>query len=259
LRKILFPVVLAAALLCLPAVARAACYGDTDPLTPTIPGNVCGSVSYQRYNGPRPAAGKMYVKICRAGTTYCTTTTTYAATDGSGQSVQAYKFGGYAKNLTDYVTYDLYTWSYTSNGFWGSSTKPSRQIRFDRYGVEGASIVALPRPLQPNPVYPSGNDVPDHYLVRWLSGIDIDRAAYPITYEIWFKYWPVDGVEPAEWTLSRAGMPCQDNGGGPDANNECSTYVTGPQPAGNWMWHVVASFNADYKTTSNWIYFYQPY
>jgi hypothetical protein len=65
-------------------------------------------------------------------------------------------------------------------------------------------------------------------------------------------------------------MPCHDNGGGPDANGECSTYVAGPQPHGNRAWYVVAHldvsrwFSAYYypdtvfTTQSGPLYFVEP-
>jgi hypothetical protein len=263
LRKFLFPLLLAGAAFCLPTVARAACPGDTDPLTPTPNGTVCGSLSWLGY---KPTTGYydkpanyMYVQICPANSfSGCKTTRTYPFTDGYGKTAQGWRFNSFLPAGAPYAYYDLYAYNYWSTDYWGSPTAPRLRITASGLGNQGIYFTALPRPLPPTPVYPSGIQVPDHYLVRWKSGIDDDRKPYTATYAIWYKYWPFGDVEPADWSLSRGNMPCQDNGGGPDINNECSTYVAGPQPAGNWKWRVVANFGPYYSTTSSEQSFTQP-
>ena len=41
-----------------------------------------------------------------------------------------------------------------------------------------------PRPLNPAPVYPSSTVTSSSYTVRWKSVVDVDRAPYPMTYDI---------------------------------------------------------------------------
>lgn len=274
LRKALL-LTIASVSLGLPAsAAHASCYGVSDPIAPiTPPGHICGTVNRLRYAGyyyPQTASIS-YVKICPAGTSSssfsCSTTNTSAYSDGSGNPVQAFVFRNYRFGATSYADFDLYAWGYYSNDYWGSSTKPIRRISVSGTGLEGISMNMPPRPLDPTPLYPIGVNVPDHYTVRWRSGIDRDRSPYPANYEVWFKYWPDGGAEPANWTLSAANMPCHQNGSGPDANSECSTYVVGPQPPGNWRWYVVANLNVSsviyfpntfFTTQSGGVYFFQP-
>jgi len=262
----------AAAGLLLPLGAHAYCYGITDPIAPpTPPGHVCGTIYKFGWNGSYhywKDAGLSYVKICPAGSTSgCSTTTTGSYRDGYNQPVQAFAFPRYRQGATGYQNFDLYVWGYFSNDYWGSSSKPLGRYSIGP-GLEGIQMAMPPRPLEPTPVYPTGTSVPNAYTVRWKSGIDIDRRPYPTTYEVWFKYWAFGDTEPASWSLSTNTLPCHANGSGPDANNECSTYVSGPQPAGNWKWYVVA--NADmssavttfpgtiYTTQASWVAFTQP-
>jgi hypothetical protein len=272
----LFPLVTALSLL-LPAGAHAYCYGWTDPIAPITPsGNVCGTVYRQGFNGSyyvTRTAGTSYVKICPAGSSpssfSCSTTTTGTYTDGWGQSVQAYNFVHYRQGATSYANYDFYAWGYSGSDYWGSSTKPITRYSIGGNGLEGIGLYMPPRPLNPTPLYPTGTNVPNNYTVRWFSGVDTDRIPYPVNYEVWFKYWPFGGTEPANWTLSRANMPCHDDNSGPTVNGECSTYVPGPQLAGNWKWYVVANLNVSsvvyygfpntfFTTQGGWVGFTQP-
>lgn len=257
--------------------AHAACWGVSEPPFPGPPsGDVCGQVDRIGFNGyyvTHQPAGTTNVKICPAGSApssySCSTTSTNRLYDLYGNAVDAFRFPAYRPSYAGNADFDFYAWNVSA--YWGSDTKPIRRITIGA-GLSGIYIGLPPRPNPPTPVYPTGTNVPNSYLVRWKSGIDNDRKPYPVTYEIWFKYWPVNEGEPAQWTLSRAGMPCQDNGGGPDANNECSTFVAGPQSAGNWRWYVVANLNVssqvDYRFTNTWfttttktssMYFVQPY
>lgn len=263
----------AAALLSLPVTGHAYCYGVTTPLTPTPDGTVCGTVQRLGFNGYytyAKTADTSYVKLCPQGSSptsfYCGTTSTGTYLDGYNQQIQAWIFPRFRQNQVNYATYDVYAWGYSSTDYWGSSTKPIYSITVNQYGLEQVSLYMPPRPTDPTPVYPSGNSVGSSYTVRWKSGMDLDRSYYPVTYEVWYKYWPFGGTEPATYTLSRANMPCQDNGGGPDANNQCSTYVAGPQPSGNWKWYVVADLdvsrvsyaNSIFSTQSGGLYFTEP-
>ena len=255
MRKNLF-LLAASVALCLPASAHAYCFSTLYPQ----PGTLCGTVDLRGYNGSsfvaRPA-GSTYVKICPAGSPnsgYCRTTTTTSYRDAYNNPVEAWTFSGFGGGMMNSAWYDLYAWG-AGNAPWGSDSKPIQRIAVDRTGGEGILLLLPPRPLEPTPVYPSGESVPSSFTVVWKSGIDTDRQPYPVKYEVWYKYWPFGGTEPANWSLSRADMPCQDDGSGPDANNECSTYVAGPQPAGNWKWYVVAHLNVSAVTPSfpnNW-------
>ena len=276
MRKLVFLLVASVCLFLLPAAAQAYCYGvpPTSPAPTTSPGHVCGTVDYIGHNGSyyvsRPAH-KTYVKICPAGSpsssTSCRTSATAAYTDGYGKPVQAFIFSNFSLYFVKESYFDLYTWSYLSSDSWGSSTTPISQIRVGRQGYESFVVNVLPRPTPPNPIYPSGFDIPSSYTVSWDSGIDQDRQPYPVTYEIWYKYWPFGASEPSNWVMSAAGLACHDNGTGPVPGQPCSTYVAGPQPAGNWKWYVVANLdvsrasifaNSIFSTKSGWISFEQP-
>jgi hypothetical protein len=270
LRKLPFLLAVSAAALFLPVAAHAYCYGVPQPPTGSS-GHVCGSVNRFGYNGSQnvwKSGIKTYVKLCPQGSTSgCSTVTSTQQLDGWGQTIQAFTFPYFRQGATGYQTFDLYLWSATSaNPYWGSSSKPQGWISIGPYGIEGLSYAMVPRPLEPTPVYPSGSMVPSSYTVRWKSGKDIDRQPYPTTYQLWFKYWPLGGTEPASWSQSVAGMACHANGSGPDANNECSTNVTDMLP-GNWKWYMVADANLSsvvsyndgiYSTQSSSVAFVQP-
>lgn len=268
MRKLFLFLLVACAGLMVPATAQAACWGDS-PSGPNPHYHVCGTINWVGFNGSQTIlkrTGQSYVKICPAGSTSgCRTTSTTYHEDYYGTPVQAYKFYQYRSGATGYSYFDLYAWSYDAGRYWGSSTKPIIRASIGPYGLEGLSFYVPPAPLNPTPVYPSGSEVPSSYTVRWKSGIDGDRK-YPALYEVWFKYWPFDGTEPAAWSLSTDTLPCHTDGSGPDANNECSTYVTDMLP-GHWKWRMVAKLNVSqnthfnptwFSTTSGEVYFVQP-
>lgn len=237
-----------------PVLAHADCvYESPAPISPQ--GHVCGSVYRFGYNGysffTKPA-GTSAVKICPAGTTAnCWTTGTQSGTDAWGGPVQNFNFYRFALGFQGYYAFDFYAWGTSSADYWGSETKPIlKNIVIGYTGYEGLGLYEPPRPLDPIAVYPSGSNVGNSYLVRWKSGRDLDRQPYSIKYEIWYKYWPFGSSEPPIYTLARADMPCHDNGSNtPDSNNECTTFIVGPQPAGNWKWYAVANLDA-----SQWFY-----
>jgi hypothetical protein len=278
LRKLLFALTVSALL---PVGAHAFCYGVSDPISPISPsGNVCGTVFQRTFDGYSFGfrTGSMaYVMLCPAGSPYyssaCRTTNTSSYDDGygNGNTVQAFTFYHFRQGASGYAYYDFYAWGAGGAEVnWGSSTQPISRIQLGGstpgIGMEGISLSMPPRPFAPNPVYPAGSAVGSSYTVTWQSGLDLDRTPYPMNYEVWYKYWPFGGTEPASWTLSRANMPCQDNGGGPSMGR-CSTYVAGPQPPGNWAWYVVANLNVGsqtsypntiFTTTSGPMYFTEP-
>lgn len=242
MRKLPFLLAVSAAALVLPAAAQAYCVG----IQPAPVGSVCGSIYKLGASGWK-AAGTTNVRLCLRGSQFCNGATTTTQLDGWGRPYQNFTIRNFSQyfGLTGYRDFDIYLSSASSTDYWGSPHTVHGVVSIGPYGLDGLSWAMAPRPLPPTPVYPTGNSVPSSYTVRWKSGLDADRTRYPTTYEVWFKYWPFGGTEPANWTLSAAGLRCQDNGGGPDANNECSTYVPGPQLAGNWKWFVVADANMD--------------
>lgn len=243
-----------AIVLFIPVRARAFCHGISQNPAPITPqGHVCGTVERFGFNGTNflyKPAGQSYVKMCRAGTNMCETSTiTSTHTDAWGGPVQAFTFYRFAYGWPEeiYLYYDFYAWGTSGTDYWGSSTNPIRKnIGVGYTGNEGIRLTMPPRPLEPATVYPSGTNVGNSYTVRWKSGRDTDRPTYyNIRYEVWYKYWPFGSSEPANFILSRADMPCHDNGSNvPNSSNECTTYVAGPQPAGNWKWYVVANLDA---------------
>lgn len=269
MRRTLFLLAASAALV-LPAAAHAKCYGVPDPLAPIYSaGHVCGTIYKLKANGWEHGS-PTYVKYCPKGSKIgCTSVQTTTQYDAYGTAFQNFTFPYFRQGASGYQDFDIYLWSVSSTDYWGSSTVVHGTERLGPFGVDGISYAVAPRPLPPTPVYPVGTTVPSSYTVRWKSGLDADRTRYPTTYQVWFKYWPFGGTEPANWSLSATGLPCHANGSGPDGNNECSTYVAGPQPAGNWKWYVVADANmssviyypgvtAVFSTTSSSVSFVQP-
>lgn len=246
MRKLPFLLAVSAAALVLPAAARATCVGVPQPITGSS-GHVCGSITKMGATSYK-LAGPTNVLLCPRGSrSNCRGTTTTLQYDGWGRPYQNFTIPNFSQyyGLTSYRNFDIYLWSDSSTDYWGSQYAVHGYVSIGPYGVDGLSWAMAPRPLPPTPVYPTGTSVPSAYTVRWKSGLDADRTRFPTTYEVWYKYWPFGATEPANWTLSAAGLPCHSNGTGPDANNECSTYVAGPQPAGNWKWFVVADANMD--------------
>lgn len=272
MRKLTLLLAVTTAAVLAPAAAHAYCYGVSS-WTGVPTQHVCGTISNFGYNGSQhvwKTAGTTNVKLCPQGASSnsgsCRIVSTVRYLDGWNRPVEAFLFYNFRQGATGYNSFDIYLWS--SYDYWGSSTSPQGWISLGPNGLEGISWAVVPRPLKPTPVYPTGSSVPSSYTVRWKSGKDIDRQPYATTYEVWFKYWPFGGTEPASWSLSAANLPCHSNGSGPDINNECSTYVSGPQPAGNWRWYVVANANAGsvvsypntiYTTQSDPVSFVQPF
>lgn len=265
MRKLLFLLAVSAAALVLPAAAHATCYGVFGT------GHVCGSIGKLGATTYK-AAGPTNVLLCPRGSrSGCRGTTTTTQLDGWGRPYQNFTIANFSQyyGLTGYRDFDIYLWSVSSTDYWGSQYAVHGYTSVGPYGVDGITWYMAPRPLPPTAVYPTGTSVPSSYTVRWKSGLDSDRTRFPTTYEVWFKYWPNGGTEPANWSLSATGLPCHSNGAGPDANNECSTYVSGPQLAGNWKWFVVADAdmtsviynpgtNTIFATESPSVYFFQP-
>jgi hypothetical protein len=205
---------------------------------------VCGVVAKIINTGMGYEAAKLayHVKLC----TYsgiCRETITTTETDWYGNDYQAFAFESFGDGSGNYTQYKVYAWS--DYEYWGSDSVPIESTYISGLGADGYAFNAPPRPLPPSTIYPNNGatNIPDHYTVQWYSGIDLNRTGYPANWEVWYKYWPFGGTEPAFWSLSRAGMPCHDNGSGPDANGNCSTVVAGPQPAGNWKWFVRVNLN----------------
>jgi hypothetical protein len=241
LRKLSLLLAVSTAVLVFPVAAQAYCVG----VSPWTTGHVCGSIAKLKATGWKPA-GPTVVLLCPRGShSNCKGTTTTTQLDGYGKPYQNFTITNFSQyyNLTSYRDFDIYLYATSSTDYWGSEDAVHGIVTIGPLGLDGNSWAMAPRPLPPTPVYPSGTSVPNNYTVRWKSGLDADRTRYPTTYEVWFKYWPFGATEPSSWSLSAVGLPCHANGSGPDFNNECSTYVAGPQPAGNWKWFVVADAN----------------
>lgn len=232
--KKVFPALFALVLLSLRAEAQ--CYGV---ISPPPPGTVCGSLWKPGWRYP---AMSFSVAFCPPGGTFnCRGANSFTAKDGWGRNVEAYtvyNWGG----TSNYEPYNVFI---HNDFYWGSPDTPITTVYRNNVGVSGLNFIVPPRPLPPTPIYPpaGGQNIPNSYLVQWYSGIDADRAGYPATWEIWFKYWLPNEPQPTQWSLARDNMPCHDDGSGPDWQGRCSTFVTGPQPAGNWAWKVVANLD----------------
>lgn len=239
----------------------------TGVLDPAPPGTVCGTVYKWTANGWVSGTTNYNVKFCSAATGYCRSTVTQTFYDPVGTPFQAFTFLNFGGNTNEYVYWYVYAWNDAE--YYGNSTNPISLELISGLGLHGISIHTPPRPLPPNPYYPANGGsytAYPNYPVIWKSGMDAARNGYPVTYEVWYKYWPFGGVEPVSWSLSRGNMPCHDNGSGPDAANRCSTSVADPGAIGNWRWKVVANLDVSasvhpalrptiFKTTSSQAYF----
>jgi hypothetical protein len=107
-------------------------------------------------------------------------------------------------------------------------------------------ISTIPAPLPPNPIYPGdgAQNVSSSFPVRWNDGLDTARRnpLWPVTYAIYYKYWPFGGFEPANYTLVVATQPCNSVTFG-----TCETFVTG-EPDGNFRWYVIAKMDVALST-----------
>ena len=230
--------------LLLAARAEASCYGYS-----SVPsGTVCGTIVMP--DGSTPTNALYNVKFCRPGDPYaCMGAFTYMSQDYYKKPLQAFISYGWGSNGTAYLDWDVFVWN--DDVYYGSSTVPINREWISGYGVHGLRYVALPRALPPTPVYPShgSTNVPNTNLtVVWDSGIDAARDSSRASWTIEYKYWESWEPEPVGWTTARAGMPCHDDGSGPDAQRRCSTLVAGPQPLGNWKWRVIATYDV-----SDWV------
>jgi hypothetical protein len=107
-------------------------------------------------------------------------------------------------------------------------------------------ISTIPAPLPPNPIYPGDGalNVSSSFPVRWNDGLDASRRnqLWPVTYAIYYKYWPFGGFEPANYTLVVAAQPCNSV-----TFRTCETFVTG-EPDGNFRWYVIANMDVSLST-----------
>ena len=107
-------------------------------------------------------------------------------------------------------------------------------------------ISTIPAPLPPNPIYPGDGalNVSSSFPVRWNDGLDASRRnpLWPVTYAIYYKYWPFGSIEPANYTLVVAAQPCNSVTFG-----TCETFVTG-EPDGNFRWYVIANMDVSAST-----------
>jgi hypothetical protein len=131
--------------------------------------------------------------------------------------------------------YRVFAWS--SDGHWGSSNIPLTVINhayFNNY--EGApGILAFPVPVATQNISPTSNEVvmSPNFTIEWTHVYDSRYYNLPVTYDVYYKYWPYGGTEPANFSLSGSYLPCNQ-----DAAGYCSTPVTN-MPNGNYRWYVL--------------------
>lgn len=221
-------------------------------------GAVCGRVFKVASNGTRQIDTQYEVKFCSTDTRkdpWCGLPGRRTFTQWvSNPWPNAFTEEWYNTNFSgDYgpLEYEVYAWSYYDSSPFGSEWVPIRRVTINDMAAPGGYVELYlpPRPLSPSPVYPydGASNVPDNMTVKWQSGKDAERTSYPTTYQIWFKYWPYGGTEPADFSLSASGMPCN-----PDGTGVCTTNVTG-MSHGNWRWKVVADMDV-----SSVIPYYEP-
>jgi len=108
------------------------------------------------------------------------------------------------------------------------------------------SIIPLPTPLPPNPVYPTDGTlhVPSSFTLRWNDGLDTSRRnpLWPVTYYIYYKFWAYGAAEPASYALDGNGQACN-----ADSTGACTRAVPSIGD-GNYRWYVVASMDVSAST-----------
>src|SRR5947209_1212590 len=108
------------------------------------------------------------------------------------------------------------------------------------------SIIPLPTPLPPNPVYPTDGTlhVPSSFTLRWNDGLDTSRPnpLWPVTYYIYYKFWAYGAAEPASYALDGNGQACN-----ADSTGACTRAVPSIGD-GNYRWYVVASMDVSAST-----------
>jgi hypothetical protein len=131
----------------------------------------------------------------------------------------------------------------TGNGANANITLGGRNflIQQNWINLNGGYCGMISKPAAPTQVYPYdgllhvGSDFP----VRWNDGLGgtVADQNHPVTYAIYYKYWPYGGVEPKDYTLVTAAQPCN-----PDSPGICSTAVTG-EPNGTFRWYLEADLD----------------
>jgi hypothetical protein len=249
-RTLRFVMVVAISLMFAEASQAGYCYELNNPndpngfQAPDPPNTLCGTVEKLTALGSVTPAKHYTVLMCRSGVP-CWSVVTSTRLDFNLQPVEAFTFRDLDTKIPSdpLVTYPSAT--FTFNAFsteepWGQSNWTLDTHTVSTLGLANYKLVVPPKAIPPATIYPNdGNmSVPDHYYVRWYSGIDIDRARYRATWDVYYKYWPFNQEEPRTFTLSAGGIPCHPDGSGPDKSGNCLTYVAGPQPIGNWKWFV---------------------
>jgi hypothetical protein len=146
-------------------------------------------------------------------------------------------------NLAD----GTYRWFVKANLNTGQSSPATTTSSIATFTVGYQPIATIPPPLPPGPFYPYDGlqGVGSNFPVQWHDGLDTERrnsGRWPVTYAIYYKYWPFGGVEPQNYTLVVANQPCN-----PVSLGICGTYVTG-EPTGNFRWYVIANMDASLFT-----------
>src|SRR6267142_452799 len=151
--------------------------------------------------------------------------------------------GTFVQNMPD----GNYRWYATANknipGFAVLHSPPS-QIAFFTVGFQ--PISTIPKPLSPYLQYPfdGAQNVASNFPVQWTDGLDASntRSWWPVTYAIYYKYWPYGGIEPASYTLVTDKQPCNRL-----APGVCGTFVWN-MLNGNYRWYVTANMDVSSST-----------
>lgn len=213
-----------------------------NPLVSPIVGNysVCGQLLKLTATAPGFAVPgtSSYLKICPVmGFGTC-----HTGRSGECDKTYPYTCYPYRYNFAGFLNagdanqwFNVYVWN--DGEWWGSDRTPIGRVYINDhpdFGWENGIFYARPRPLPPNPVYPANNvQAPSSFTLEWESGMTPDRAlaGAPVTYDIYYKYWPYDSSEPANYSVF-TGMPCN-----PLPNGHCSTPEVGLAD-GNYKWYV---------------------
>jgi Phosphate-induced protein 1 conserved region/WSC domain len=131
----------------------------------------------------------------------------------------------------------------TGNGAPANITLLGRNFLIQRNWINLGSGYCgmISKPTPPTPVYPYDGllHVSSNFPVRWNDGLGGTLADpnHPVTYAIYYKYWPYSGTEPANYTLATAAQQCN-----PDSPGICSTAVSG-EPDGTFRWYLEADLD----------------
>lgn len=195
---------------------------------PLFAGTASGPVYFHVTSGYILAPNGSFVKFCKASIP--------GGIDGMGECyIATTSNGSFSVTLPNFQGYFFFAWHDPRD--WGSSTTRGWTNTNGMIGdvVNFATsafmnILTEPRPHKPNAVYPPNGttNVPLNFTLKWTSGIDFDRSAWSVTYDV-YAY----GEGGSELKVL-SDIACS-----PDASGNCSYFIDNVVPNWRYFWRVV--------------------